>query len=114
MNKMMTKVGLGVTLAATVLTAAAPAEAQRWRGRGYYRGGDVAGAALVGGIVGLGVGAAIASNRGPYYGGYYGPAYYGPAYYGPRVVYAPVYRPRYWAPRAYYRPVYRYRGYRRW
>lgn len=117
MTKMITKVGLGITLAATALTAAAPADAQRWRGR-YNRGGDVAGAALVGGIVGLGVGAAIASNRGPYYGGGYYPGYYGPAYYGPRVVYAPrVYRRAYWGPRGYYARPYRYRGpvrYRRW
>ena len=45
-------------------------------------GGDAAGAAIVGGIIGLGVGAAIASDhdryyRGPYYGGPVG--YYAPA-----------------------------------
>lgn len=117
MTSMITKAGLGAALAATVLTVAAPAEAQRWRGR--YDRGDVAGAAIVGGIVGLGVGAAIAGNRGPYYGGYYGP-YYGPRrFYGPPVVYRPrVYRPRVvYRGRPYYRP-YAYRGggvrYRRW
>jgi hypothetical protein len=123
MTNVMTKAGLGVALAATVLTTAAPAEAQRWRGGGRYDRGDVAGAALVGGIVGLGVGAAIASNRGGYYNGYYGP-YYGPRYnyYAPPVVYRPrVYRPRaFYAPRYAYRgyaarrPIVRYRGVRRW
>jgi hypothetical protein len=70
------KAGLGVVLAATTLTAVAPAEAQRWRGRN--RGGDVAAGAVLGGIVGLGLGAAIASSnrdryydRGYAYDGYY-------------------------------------------
>jgi len=94
MNGLGKKLGLGIVLAATTLTAAVPADAQRWRGRGDYgyrghRGGDVAAGALLGGIVGLGVGAAIASNnRGRYYDrGYY---YDAP----PRV----VYRDRYYAP----------------
>ncbi len=112
MNGMLKKVGLGVALAATALTVAAPAEAQRYRGGHYYRGhGDAAGAALVGGLAGLAVGAALASDRpGYYYDGYapayYGPAYYGPAYYGPPAYY---YGPRY---RGYYGPSYRgyYRG----
>lgn len=86
MNGMMKKAGLAVAMAATALTASAPADAQRFGGfrggyHGYhggyrgYRGGNVAGAALLGGIVGLGVGAAIAGNRGGYYGG---PGYYAP------------------------------------
>lgn len=107
MTNIITRIGMGAALAATVLTVASPAEAQRWRGGGRYDRGDVAGAALVGGIVGLGVGAAIA-NRGPYYGGgYYGP-YYGPRYryYAPPV----VYRPRFYRPRAIYAPRVVYRG----
>lgn len=106
MTSLITKAGMGAALAATVLTVAAPAEAQRWRGR--YDRGDVAGAALVGGIVGLGVGAAIASNRGPYYGGGYYGGYYGPRYryYAPPV----VYRPRAFRPRVVYRPRAIYRG----
>jgi hypothetical protein len=104
MNSILKKAGLGLALAATALTAAVPAEAQ-WRGGyrggyhgGYHRGGDAAGAALLGGIVGLGVGAAIASNRG---GGYYDRGYYnGPrGYYydGPRYYYNDYYRgPRCW------------------
>lgn len=84
MNGMMMKLGLGTAMAATALAAAAPADAQRWRGRGYNRGNDVATGALIGGVVGLGLGAAIASsNRGPYYrgGGYYGYRGYGPGPY---------------------------------
>ncbi len=91
MNALMKKAGLGIALAATALTAAAPAEAQRYRGyRHYNRGGDAAAGALLGGIVGLGIGAAIASsNRGRYYDrGYY---YDAPP---PRV----VYQNRYYAP----------------
>lgn len=112
MNGLIKKAGLGVAMAATALTVAAPAEAQRWRGRHYNRGGDVATGALLGGIVGLGVGAAIASsNRDRYYDrGYY---YDAP----PRV----VYRERYvvpprayrrgYAPRGYYAPRYEAPGY---
>ncbi len=76
MTGLWKKAGLGAVMAATVLTAAAPADAQRWRGyRGHHRGGgDVAAGAVLGGILGLGVGAAIASsNRNRYYDrGYYG------------------------------------------
>ncbi|RDE05798.1 hypothetical protein [Sphingomonas aracearum] len=82
MNSMVKKAVLGLALGATALTAAAPAEAQRYRGyRGgwHHRGGDAAGAAILGGIVGLGVGAAIASsNRDRYYDGYYDRGYYPP------------------------------------
>jgi len=102
----MKKAGLGIALAATALTAAAPADAQRW-GRGYrgggwggyhHRGGgNVAGAAVLGGILGLGVGAAIASSnrdryvdRGYYNGGYYD----GPPV---RTYYRQDYRPRCWS-----------------
>ena len=55
MNGVLKKLGLGLALGATALTAAAPAEAQRW-GRGwggYYhrdRGGDAVAGALLGGI----------------------------------------------------------------
>jgi hypothetical protein len=112
MNNLVKKAGLGVVLAATTLTAVAPAEAQRWRRYDRGRGGDVAAGALLGGIVGLGVGAAIASgNRDRYYdrGYYYGP---GPRYRG---YYAPP-PPRYYRPyRGFYRDRFyappRYRGY---
>ena len=66
MNKFLTKAVLGMTLGATALTVAAPADAQRYRR--YHRGGDATGAAIVGGIAGLAIGAAIASgDRDRYY-----------------------------------------------
>ncbi len=127
MSGFLTKAGMGIALAATAITAAAPADAQRWGGyRGYrgHRGGDTAAAAILGGVVGLGVGAAIASSnrdryydRGYYgYNGYYGPRYrpvprgYYRDYYAPpppRVVYREYYRDPYYgggygAPRGYY------------
>lgn len=58
------KATLGAVLAATTLTAAAPAEAQ-WRGR-YYRDRDNTGAAIVAGIAGLAIGAALTSGRDRY------------------------------------------------
>lgn len=77
MGNYVTKAVLGATLAATALTAAAPADAQRYR-RYNRGGGDVAAGAVLGGIVGLGIGAAIASsNRNRYYDrGYYDRGYY--------------------------------------
>lgn len=95
----LTKATIGLVAGATALTAAAPAEAQYRR---YHRGGggDVATGAIIGGIAGLAVGAAIASDRrdryydrrfyGPRHrGGYYGPnQFYGPRnYYNPRRAY---------------------------
>lgn len=61
------KTVLATGLMATALASAAPAEAQRyWRHRD--RGGDTAAGALIGGVIGLGLGAAIASsNRDRYY-----------------------------------------------
>lgn len=117
MKTLIKKAALSVALAATALTAAAPADAQRYRGsRGYHggygggygggyrhynRGGNAAAGALLGGIVGLGLGAAIASNnRDRYYdGGYYNVP--------PRV----VYRDRYYAPPPPPRVIYREREY---
>jgi hypothetical protein len=107
---MLQKAVLGVALSASALSLSAPAEAQRYGGRGGYyghhgggygyrggyrgyRGGNGAGLAVGAGILGLAVGAAIASNnRGDRYydrgyrGGYYqGPVYRDTYYYdGPR------------------------------
>ncbi len=53
------KLALGAVLGATVLTAAAPAEAQRYRG---YRHHDDTGAAVFAGIAGIVIGAALAGN----------------------------------------------------
>jgi hypothetical protein len=111
MRKFITKLGLGAALAATALTTAAPADAQRYGYRGYrgYHRGDSTGAALLGGIVGLGVGAAIASNanRRYYDRGYYDRGYYGPGPGYSRGYYDDYYRPRCWTEyRGYYgRPV---------
>ena len=101
MTGLVKKAGLALALGATALTAAAPADAQRYGGRGYYhRGGNAAGAALLGGIVGLGVGAAIASNNRGYDRGYY---YGGPGYYAPPPP-PPVYRGYYGYDGGYYAP----------
>ena len=79
---------LGIAMVVAGLTLAPSARAQHWH-NGWNRGGynhhhnngNAAGAAIIGGLVGLGIGAAIASG-----GGYYGsPGYYAPpySYYGP-------------------------------
>ena len=99
MNGFLKRAGLSAALAATALTAAAPADARGWGGgyRGHgYRGGNAGAAALVGGIVGLGIGAAIASNGRPGYYGYGGYGYGG--YYGPPrgYYYERPYYPRCW------------------
>ena len=70
MTSFFKKAGLGAALAATVLTAAAPAEAQRYGYRDYRD--DRAGTAVVAGLAGLTIGATLASNR---YDRYYGPRY---------------------------------------
>lgn len=111
MNSILKKAGLGVALAATALTVAAPAEAQR-----YYRRDrdDGAGTALVAGIAGLAVGAAIASSsRDLYYDRgyrreYYNRDYYDRGYYdrGYNGYYDRGYYPEqhgYYADRGYYR-----------
>ena len=117
---MNTRMKAGVLAALTLagaVAAASPASAQY-----YYRGNrgiSPGGAAAIGAIGGLALGAALASSRPAYgYGGGYGyaepvyappPVYYAPrpVYYAPRpVYYAP--RPVYVAPRVVYaRPAYR-------
>jgi hypothetical protein len=67
MTNFVKKAVLGAVMGATVLAAAAPAaEAQRYRGGyhgGYgYRHHDDTGTAIVAGIAGLAIGAAIAGN----------------------------------------------------
>ncbi|MGH7047036.1 MAG: hypothetical protein ACREE2_11695 [Stellaceae bacterium] len=66
---------------AATLAVAPQLHAADWHhGHSHYRGGghgNAAGAAIVGGIIGLGVGAAIASNS---YNRYYAPP--PPVYYG--------------------------------
>lgn len=75
---MMTRARI-LTAAFVAAVALAPAAHAEWHGRGNWNRGynnNAAGAAIVGGIVGLGLGAAIASGG---YGGYYAPP---PVYYG--------------------------------
>jgi len=92
MKTFLKKTGLALGLGATALVGVAPAEAQVAR----YRGHDDTGVALVAGLAGLAVGAAIASSNdrgyrddGYYYddydgypqSGYYAtPGYYGYSY----------------------------------
>lgn len=99
----LSKATLAVVAGATALTAAAPAEAQRWH---RHRNND--GAVIAAGVAGLAIGALAASaGRDRYYnrGYYYDRGYYGPRYRG----YAPRYR-GYYAP-----PPPRFRGYNdRW
>lgn len=91
------KTMIAVTLGASALATTAPAEAQRY-GDGY-RGRDNGGAAIIAGVAGLAIGAALASsaNRRDDY-------YYDQGYDGPLVAYTPVYD-------GYYGGGYSYRGY---
>jgi hypothetical protein len=108
----------GLTLIVGLAATAVPADARSWR---HHRGGgDDAAIAIGAGIIGLGIGAAIASDhndRGryyssydydPYYGSYYAPAYGG--YYGYRS-YRPRYYGAYYGGRDYYRGCYTRRVY---
>lgn len=100
---LLKKATLAVALGATALTAAAPAEAQ-YR-RGYRHHDDAAGAAVVAGIAGLAIGAAIASGHDRYRDDYYRSRGYGYDYD------ARYYRHHGYYPRdGYY--AYRYRDYR--
>ena len=57
------KATLATVLAATALTSVTPAMADPYYGRGHRRGGgDATGAAIAGGIIGLALGAIIASS----------------------------------------------------
>jgi hypothetical protein len=68
---LLKKTGLAVALGATALTSAVPASAQYHGYRHYRGGGDAAGAAVVAGIAGLAIGAAIASGNDRYRDRYY-------------------------------------------
>ena len=60
MNILLKKAVLGTALAASALTMVSPAEARPYY-RGYH-GGDATGAAVAGGVIGLALGALIASG----------------------------------------------------
>lgn len=82
MTNIITKTVLGAALAATALVSATPASAHDYYGE-RERGSDTAGAAIVGGVIGLALGALVASSsshhqdRDRYYNrGYNGGGYY--------------------------------------
>jgi hypothetical protein len=79
MTSFLKKAVLGIATASTLAVVATPADAQRYR---YHRRhGDDAGIAIGAGIIGLGIGAAIASSNRGYYGRGYGGGYYNDPYY---------------------------------
>lgn len=86
MRKALTAAMAAITLGGAVCATATAADARPYGYHGGYYGGHYGhgygyGGAVAAGVVGLALGAAIASNHGPYYGGpYYGP---GPYAYGP-------------------------------
>jgi hypothetical protein len=101
----LAKTAIAGLIGSVALAAAAPAEAHGW----HRGGGDDAAVAVGAGILGLAVGAAIASDSPRYY---YDDYYAGPAYYPAYPAYGyynsyPVYR----APRYYYNGYRQYRGY---
>lgn len=97
MRKSLTVAMAALTFGGAIAATAAPAQA---RPHGYYNGGYYGGrhhhngdAAIVAGVAGLALGAALASNnRGYYNGGYYSRGYAYDPYYGDRYYYS---RPRY-------------------
>ncbi len=95
MRKSLAAAMAALTFGGAIAATAAPAQA---RPHGYYNGGYYnhhrggnTGAAVAAGVVGLALGAAIASNNRPYNNGYYSRGYaydpyYGDRYYAPRYV----------------------------
>ncbi len=81
MKKFITASMAALTLAGTGL-AAAPASARDWNGYGYRHHGDDAGYAIAGGIIGLALGAALASHHDHYDRDHYRYGYSQPYGYG--------------------------------
>lgn len=78
MTTVFKKLTLAIALTATALGVAAPAEAQRYGG---YRGRDNGSTAILAGVAGLAIGAAIASSANRRDGAYYDDGYDGRANY---------------------------------
>jgi hypothetical protein len=77
MTSVLKKAVIGLAAASTLAVTATPADAQRYRRYGHHHGDDAA-VAIGAGILGLGIGAAIASSNNGYYNrGYYNDPYYG-------------------------------------
>ena len=117
MRKILTAAVAALTLGGAV-AATAPAQARPYGySRYYHRHNDNdAGVAIAAGVVGLALGAALASNSGRsyydrgYYGrGYYGRGYYGGDYYGRGYYGQPYYGGGYYS-RPYYGSGYGYSG----
>lgn len=111
MRKILTAAVAALTLAGGIAASATPAEAQRYDRRHYNRGNDH-GDAVVAGIAGLAIGAALASSnrdRGYYRGDrYYRGGYYDRGY--NRGYYAPRYYDRGYSRGYYSPPRYSYRN----
>ncbi|MFC3078973.1 hypothetical protein ACFODL_12815 [Phenylobacterium terrae] len=86
MRKSLVAAMAAVTFGGAVAASATSANAQSYyRHRDRDRDNDAAAAAIVAGVAGLAIGAALAGNsrnRGYYSGGYYQDPYYGRGYYG--------------------------------
>ena len=105
MRKTLSLALAGAVAAGSVLSAGA-ASAQRYDyDRGYHHHHDNGGAAVVAGIAGLAIGAALASNSHPHYysrpyyrESYYAGPYYAPGYYDYGPGYADCRTERIWDP----------------
>lgn len=100
MRKVLTTALAAVTAAGAVLATAAPAQADRYRHHRHNNDGDEVAAAILGGVAGLALGAALSSKGDRRDRGYYSGYSYDPRYDSYRGGY---YRDSYRAPRYAYR-----------